>query len=328
MRRRKFIQLMGGAATAWPLVARAQQRTMPVIGYLNRGMSDDPASIRLVAAIRQGLNETGFVEGRTLAIEYRFAEDQYDRLTALATDLVRSQVVVIMTQGNLPALTAKAATTTIPIVFSGGFDPVDLGVVTRLNRPGGNITGVSFLANSLEPKRLGLLRVLVPRATMIGALMNPDNRSTEIQSKDLKEAARTLGIELHIEIARSERDFDPAFGNFVQQRAGALVVVTDALFASRHERLVSLAARYALPAIYSGREFVRAGGLMSYGANAMESNRQAGVYAGRILKGEKPGDLPVMLPTRFEFLINLKTAKALGLTVPDGLQVAADEVIE
>jgi putative ABC transport system substrate-binding protein len=323
MRRREFITLVGGAAATWPLAARGQQPAMPVIGFL---ASPKPRPNRL-AAFRRGLREAGYIEGQNVAVEFQ-ATDQNDRLPALADDLVRRRVAVLMVLGNYAILAAKAATSTIPIVFSGGFDPVELGVVANLARPGGNITGASWLANALEAKRLGLIRVLLPRVTVIAALINPDNASAEGQSRDLTEAAHTIGLRVVVANARSERDFDSALAAVVQQGAGALVVVTDGFFNTWREHLVALVARHAIPAIYFSREIAEAGGLMSYGATSTDADQQAGLYVGRILKGEKPADLPVMLPTRFELVINLKTAKALGLTVPDGLLLAADEVIE
>jgi ABC-type uncharacterized transport system substrate-binding protein len=322
MKRREFITLIG-AATAWPAVARAQQPAMPVIGFLASPM---PRPNRL-AAFRQGLREAGYIEGQNVAVEFQVT-DQYDRLPALADDLVRRRPAVLMVLGNYAILAAKAATSTIPIVFSGGFDPVELGVVASLARPGGNITGASWLANALEAKRLGLMRVLLPRMTVIGALINPDNASAEGQSRDLTEAAQTIGLGVVVVNARSERDFDSAIAAVLQEGAGALVVVTDGFFNTWREHLVALVARHAIPAIYFNRELVEAGGLISYGATSTDADRQAGIYVGRILKGEKPADLPVMLPTRFELIINLRTAKALGLTVPEGLLLAADEVIE
>jgi putative ABC transport system substrate-binding protein len=280
-----------------------------------------------LAAFRQGLREAGYIEGQNVAIEFR-ATDQNDQVRALADELVRRQVTVLMAVGNGAILAAKAATSRIPIVFSGGFDPLELGLVASLNRPGGNITGVSFLANALEPKRLGLVRMLVPGAGTIAALINPENASAGAQSRDLTEAARALGLQLLVANARSEGDLDPALAAVVQQGARALVIATDGRFNAWHEHLIALMARHAIPAIYATRDMVDAGGLMSYGARGADADHQAGVYVGRILKGEKPADLPVMLPTRFELVINLKTAKVLGLTIPDGLLLAADEVIE
>jgi putative ABC transport system substrate-binding protein len=331
MKRSEFIFLLGGAVATWPLVALAQQTAMPVIGLLNSGAPDENSGS--LAALRQGLREAGYVEGRNVTIEYRYAGNQYDRLPGLAADLVRRRVAVIFASGGgVAAPAAKAATTTIPIVFSGGFDPVQSGLVSNLPRPGGNITGVSFATNLMESKRLGLLHTVVPRATAIGVLMNPDNASVETQSRDLNEAARALGLRLQVAYARNDGDFEPAFASFVQQGAGGLIVAADAFFSRRVEQQVALAARHAIPAIYAPvsnvRDAAAAGGLMSYGASIPEAIRQAGLYIGRILHGEKPGDLPVMLPTRFELVINLRTAKALGLEIPPALSAIANEVIE
>jgi putative tryptophan/tyrosine transport system substrate-binding protein len=324
--RRNFITLLGSTAVAWPLAAHAQQSAMPVIGFLHGSLPKVEALY--VVGFRQSLKEAGYIEGRNVAIEFRWAENHYDRLPALAAELVGRRVAVIVTGTPAAALAAKAATTTIPIVFAIGPDPVKLGLVASLNRPGGNVTGVSFLANALEAKRLGLLHDLVPQATVIGVLLNPDNASAETQLRELEEAARALGLPLHVANASSERDFDSAFASFVQHGAGALVVGTDAFFASRRELLVALAARNAVPAIYFSREVAETGGLMSYGASITDAFRQVGVYAGKILKGAVPADLPVMQSVKFEFVINLKTAKALGLTVPPGILAIADQVIE
>jgi putative ABC transport system substrate-binding protein len=331
LRRREFVAMLGGAAAMWPLAARAQQ-PMPVIGVLNASAPGENNDNNLVA-MRQGLRDAGYVEGRNVTIEYRYAENQYDRLPALAADLVRRRVAVIFASGGgVAAPAAKAATTTIPIVFAQGFDPVQSGLVPRLNRPGGNITGVSFAANLAEAKKLGLLHTVVPRATAIGVLMNPDNASVETQSRDLNEAAHALGLRLPFAFARNDGEFEPAFASFVQQGVGGIVVAADILFSQRVAQLVELAARHAIPAIYGTasdvRAFAAAGGLMSYGASISTAFHQAGVYIGRILHGEKPGDLPVMLPTKFELVINLKTAKALGIELPPTLSAIADEVIE
>ena len=324
MKRRTFITLLGGAATAWPLAVRAQQSAMPVIGVLDGRSADE--STPLVAALRRGLNETGFVEGRNVAIEHHWAHGQYDRLPALAADLVRRQVTVIATSGNASALAAKTAT--IPIVFLTGADPVQAGLVASLSRPGGNLTGVTSLGVELGPKRLELLHELVPAATTIAILVNPANRYAEIQVRDMQAAARTLGIELHILQASTEREIDAAFAALTRLRAGALVISPEAFFNSRSEQLAALTVRHAVPAIYTYREFAAAGGLMSYGGSITDSYRQAGIYVGRILKGEKPADLPVQQSAKVELIINMKTAKALGLTVPFALLGRADEVFE
>ena len=326
MKRRTFITLLGGAATAWPLAVRAQQSAMPVIGVLDGRSADE--STPLVAALRRGLNETGFVEGRNVAIEHHWAHGQYDRLPALAADLVRRQVTVISTSGNASALAAKTATATIPIVFLTGADPVQAGLVASLSRPGGNLTGVTSLGVELGPKRLELLHELVPAATTIAILVNPANRSAEIQVRDMQAAARTLGLELHILQASTEREIDAAFAALTRLRAGALVISPEAFFNSRSEQLAALTVRHAVPAIYTYREFAAAGGLMSYGGSITDSYRQAGIYVGRILKGEKPADLPVQQSAKVELIINMKTAKALGLTVPFALLGRADEVFE
>ena len=328
MRRRDFITLLGGAAAAWPLTARAQQPAMPVIGLLS---SRSPAvDTPLIAVIRQGLKETGFVEGQNIAIDYRWAEGQYDRLAGLAADLVRQQVAVIVAiGGDVSALAAKAATTTIPIVFAGGVDPIRSGLVTSLHRPGGNITGVSLFIAELEPKRLELVRELRPHATKTAVLVNPENiPQAEMEVNDIKAAARSVGQEIDILNASTIREISGAFVKLVATRVDTLLVAADPFFFNRTAQLVVLAARHAIPTVYSRREFAAAGGLMSYGSNVDESYRLLGVYAARILKGEKPGELPIQLPTRFELVINLSTANTLGLDVPATLLARADEVIE
>jgi ABC-type uncharacterized transport system substrate-binding protein len=330
MRRRQFITLLGGATASSvlrPLAARAQQPTMPVVGFLNTG---SPAGREpFVAAFRQGLKETGFVENQNVAIEYHYADGHYDRLPSLAADLVRRQVAVIDTFGSIaPALAAKAATTTIPIVFETGGDPVQGDLVASLNRPGGNITGVFALATAVEAKRLGLLREMVAKTTLIAVLLNPANPAFESQLNDIQQAARTIGQQLHILRASSEREIDAAFATAAQLPAGAMLVGADALFNTSRDQLIALAARYAIPAIFQVREFASAGGLMSYGTNLSDAYHQVGLYTGQILKGANPADLPVQQSTKFEFVINMKTAKALGLTVPNSMQLLADEVIE
>jgi ABC-type uncharacterized transport system substrate-binding protein len=327
VRRREFITLLGGAAAAWPLAARAQQPAMPVIGFLSSALPDRDAG--RLRAFRQGLAETGYVEGRNVAIEYRWAEEQNDRLPALAADLVRRQVAVIATAGDvLAAFAAKTATTKIPIVFTTGRDPVEIGLVASLNRPGGNLTGVATLGAELEPKRVELLHEAIPTATIIGALVNPAARNSEILLRDVRAAARTLGLELHVLNAGTEGDFDSVFADLVRLRAGGLVIATDALFISRSEQVAALALRHAVPAIFQFRAFAAAGGLMSYGGSLADLYHRSGVYTGRVLKGEKPADLPVQQSTKAELIINLKTAKALGITFPLPLLGRADEVIE
>ena len=325
MRRREFITLLGGAA-AWPLAAHAQQPVMPVIGFVNAGLAKGYA--RPLSAFLQGLGETGYAEGRNVAIEYRWAEGQYDRLPALVADLVQRQVNVIAATSTPAALAAKAATTVIPIVFTTAGDPVQLGLVTSLGRPGGNVTGATQMNVEVAPKRLELLHEVLPTATNVGLLTNPTNPHAETVWKALEAAARVVGIKLHVVHASHERDFATAFANLAQVRAEALVISPDNVFNSRSEDLAALTVRHRMPAIYQYPEFTAAGGLMSYGGSIEDSYRWAGVYTGRILKGEKPGDLPVQQSTKVELIINLKTAKAFGLTVPLPLLGRADEVIE
>ena len=323
--RRDFITFLGTAAAAWPVVARAQQPAVPVVGFLHGSSAWE--STFFVAAFRQGLGESGYVEGSKVIIDYRWAEGHYDRLPVLAADLVRRGVTAIV--GNTPAtMAAKAVTTTIPIVFSTGSDPVKLGFVASLNRPGRNVTGVSFFSTELEAKRLGILHELVPTATKIAAILNPRYPDVEAQLKEVQDAAGALGLQVQILHASSERDLDTAFATLTDWRAEAALVCADPFLFSRRENIVALASRYAVPAIYEQRENALAGGLASYGTNLTNAYHQVGIYTGRILKGEKPADLPVMQSTRFEFVINLKTAKALGLEIPPTLLARADEVIE
>ena len=326
MRRRDFIKAIT-ASTAWPLTVRAQQPVIPVIGFLNsRAANDAP---QLLAAIRQGLEETGFVEGQNVAIEYRFAENHNERLPALAADLVHRQVTVLVTPPTPAALAAKAATSTIPIVFLTAGDPVGLGLVASLARPGGNATGVTILAVAVAAKRLELLHELVPTVHVVALLVNPENSGlAEANSNSVQSAARTLGLELHVLNASTERDFDAVFAKLAQLHAGGLVIGGDPFFTAKQEQLAALAVRHAVPVVYENHEFAAAGGLMSYGGSITDAFRLAGVYVARILKGEKPADLPVQQATKVELYINLKTAKALGITVPIPILGRADEVIE
>ena len=320
--------LIGGAAVAWPFAARAQQLATPVIGYMNGGARDEYGALENADAFRQGLSETGYIEHRNITLEYRWAEGHDDRLPGLAADLVRQKVNVIAATGTPAALAAKATTAVIPIVFETAGDPVTLGLVASLNRPGRNVTGVTQLNSELVSKRLGLLHDLIPTAKIIGLLVNPKDPRAETQSRDMQEAARALGLQIHILNASTEAEIDTAFAGLVQLRAGALIVGTGNFFATRREQLAALAARHRVPAIYQYRYFAAAGGLMSYGASITEGYRLAGIYTGRVLKGEKPTDLPVARPTKFELVIKLKTANALGLSISPGVLAIADEVIE
>jgi putative ABC transport system substrate-binding protein len=326
MKRREFITLIGGAAVTWPLSARAQQPALPVIGFLS-AVSPAPFAQR-VAAFHQGLKETGYAEGRNVVIESRWAEGRYDQLPTLAADLVGRQVLAIVTYTDAAALAAKAATTTIPIVFINGGDPVRAGIVASLNRPGGNVTGASFFGVDLAPKQLALAHEVVPNAAVIAVLVDQNVPDAVAQMPAMQAASRTLGLKLIVVLARTASDVDTAFATFVGERAGALVVGTGALLTNERKQIIALATRHALPTIYPFREFAADGGLISYGNNVPDTFRQGGVYAGRILKGDKPADLPVILSTKFEFVLNLKTAKALGLTIPSSLLTSADEVIE
>jgi putative tryptophan/tyrosine transport system substrate-binding protein len=325
MRRREFVTLLGGAMTL-PFAARAQQPGMPVIGFLGtRASGEDP---QLLIAFRGGLKEVGYIEGQNLAIEYRFAENQYDRLPTLAADLVRRQVAVIVANGRA-AQVAKEATATIPIAFVAGFDPVEIGLVASMSRPGGNVTGVSILDVELGPKRLQLLHELVPNATVVAVLVNPsDPARAETTSKELQAAANSLGLQLHVLQASTDRDLDTVFARLAELRAGGLVIGGEPFFNSRSEQLGELTSRHAVPTVYQLRAFAAAGGLVSYGGSLTDAYRLIGIYTGRILKGEKPADLPVQQATKVEMVINLKTAKMLGLTVPQSLLGRADEVIE
>jgi putative tryptophan/tyrosine transport system substrate-binding protein len=325
MRRREFITIVGGAAVIWSLAARAQQSAMPVVGFLNGASPDRYA--RQLSAFRQGLSEVGFVEGRNVMIEPRWAEDQYDRLPGLAADLVHRQVDVIAVN-NPAVLPAKAATKTIPIVFTIGFDPVTSGLVASLNRPGGNLTGVTSLNEEMGPKRLDVLHEAVPTTTIVAILINPTNSNANGMANGLNAAARSRGLQLSVLHATKEADLDAAFQSLVQTRAGALLITADPLFISLSDKLAKLALRYGIPTIFQYREFVAAGGLMSYGGDVLDQFRQVGIYTGRILKGEKPANLPVQQATKIELLINLKTAKTLGLSIPNTLIGRADEVIE
>ena len=327
MRRREFITLLGGAAVAWPLAAQAQQSAMPVIGFIRDGSAD--TSARFAAAFRAGLNETGYVEGQNVTVEYHWLEGQYDRLPALLADLIRRQVAVIVTPGMVPTRAAKAATATIPIVFSVGDDPVQLGLVASLARPGGNATGINFFTQEVVAKRLRLLHDLVPKAVRIAVLLNPGNPSVaEATLRKVREAAPKIGLQIQVLNASTIGEIDAAFARFAHERSDALFVAADAFFVSQRAQLATLAARDRIPAAYPVREIAAIGGLMSYGADFADTFHQVGVYTGSILKGAKPADLPVLQSTKFEFVINLQTARALGIEVPPGLLLIADEVIE
>jgi putative tryptophan/tyrosine transport system substrate-binding protein len=327
MRRREFVTLLGGAAAAWPIVARAQHATMPLIGWLSMRSASD--SEFAVAAVRRGLSQTGHIEGRNVAIEYHWLENNHDRLPLTLTGMVERQVAIIAVIGStVAALAAKSVTTTTPIVFANGGDPVKDGLVRSLNRPGGNLTGATFLTVALGAKRLELLRELAPRAAGIAMLVNPNRLDAESQVDDVQAAARALGLQLRVITVRTEAEFEPAFAEILEHNLGGLLVGTDPFFTSQRHRLAVLAARHRVPAIYSLREYAESGGLISYGASSTEAFHQVGIYAGRILKGEKPDDLPIIQPTKFELVINLTTAKALGLEVPATLLARADEVIE
>jgi len=326
MKRRDFMTLLGGAAAAWPFAVRAQQPKMPVIGFLSLRSPED--STAQIAAFRRGLANSGYVEGQNVTIEYRWGRGQSDQLPAMAAELARRPVALIVTGTEPAALAAKAATSTTPIVFVIGSDPVKLGLVASINRPGGNATGFNILTNTLEAKRLGLLHELVPRAETIGVLVNPGLRSSDSQLNDLQQAASAMGLKVDVFRATTDTETDAAFEAADQQRIGALVVSANSFFDTRREKLVALAASHAVPVIYQFREYVTSGGLISYGVDLPDVYRQASIYAGRILKGEKAADLPVIQPTKFESVINLKTAKALGLHIPDKVMALADEVIE
>jgi putative ABC transport system substrate-binding protein len=328
MKRRAFISLLGGAA-AWPLGARAQQAAMPVIGFLSARAPKDSAAVQMAAAFHLGLKESGFVDGQNVTIEYHWAGGHYELLSTMAAELVRRRVDVIAAISGTPsALAAKAATATIPIVFANGGDPVTSGLVTNISQPDANITGVTFFSIGLAAKRLELIHELIPSATAIGLLVNPNNPIAETETRDVERAAKALGLQPLVANAGTEREIDAAFATLAQQRAGALIIGSDVVVTSRQDRLVALAARYKIPAISTERGFAAAGGLISYETSAADAYRQAGVYVGRILKGAKPAELPVQFPTKFHLVVNLKTANALGLTVPPSILLRADEVIE
>ena len=326
MRRREFLGLLGSAGAAWPLTGRAQQSDIPVVGFLST--AEPGGYAHLVAGFRTGLNDSGFVEGRNVAIEFRWAEGQFERLPTLAADLAARRVAVIAPFSDAAVRAAKSATATIPIVFYAGNDPVAQGFVSSLNRPGGNVTGVSFFATALGGKRLGLLKELLPKARTILMIVNPSNPATVAQIKDMKDAAQTLGLTVAVLNAGNGIEIDAAFASEARQRSDALVIGADAVLNSRHKQFVALSRRYSIPSMSVQREFVEAGGLISYGASANDAARQTGIYVGRVLRGERPADLPVLQSSKFELVINLKTAKALGLEIPPQLLARADEVIE
>ena len=326
MRRREFVTLLGGAA-AWPLAAHAQQPAIPLIGFLSSRSLND--SRHLVDAFRTGLQANGYIEGQNLSVEYRWAEGQYDRLPALAAELVRSRVAVLVTTGGEPSvLAAKAATSSIPIVFTTGGDPVKMGLVPSLSRPGGNATGISLLTTAPEAKRLGILHELAPRAGVVGVLIDPNYQQAEDQAREVREAAKALDLQIEIALAGKDQELESAFASLAQSHAAALLVTADPFFDTRRDRIIALAAQFRLPAIYQFRDYVVAGGLVSYGVSLADGYRQVGIYAGRVLKGDKPSDLPIYQAIKFEFVLNLKTARALGLQVPPMLSALADEVIE
>jgi putative ABC transport system substrate-binding protein len=326
IKRRAFITLLGGAAVAWPLAAHAQQPAIPVIGYLNNGSPE--SDVPRLTGLRRGLNQTGYVEGRNFLVEYRWAGNQADRLPALAADLVQLRVAAIVSPGLVATRAAKAATTSIPIVFVVGADPVQLGLVASLNRPGGNLTGFNVFVSELGAKGLALLHELIPSVSTIGILQNPNSPVSELMTRDVLAAASVIGVKVQVLKTSTDREIDAAFMSLAQAQTGALLVTNDVLFNNRIEQIVALAARHAIPTMYALRDFAVAGGLISYGISLIEVYREVGLYTGRILKGEKPADLPVIQPTKFPLIINLKTAKALGLQIPDRLLALADEVIE
>jgi ABC-type uncharacterized transport system substrate-binding protein len=326
MRRREFISILGGAAAAWPLGARAQQTPLPVLGFLRN--TSAASSTNLVAAFRQGLKEVGYIEGQNLAIEFRWSDGRDDQLPIMAADLVGLPVAVLVAANLTALVAAKAATKSIPIVFVTGDDPIQLGFVSSFNRPTDNITGISFYSGTLGTKQLELLHQLVPNAVLIGMLVNPNNPAADGQIAVVQAAAKTLGVQTRVATPRSENDVEPVFAGFAQQHVSAVLIGGDALFNSQRSRIAKLAAHHAMPTIHFAPEYVAAGGLMSYGASIADAYRQVGLYAGRLLKGAKPSELPIMLPTKFELLINLKAAKSLALTIPPGVLAIADEVIE